>query len=152
MLSTTGWRSTAIVFIAADSDFHHKDNRAGRSDFLKPRRTRRTNHRAREALDRIHRINKIDSETFCSFCPKNFVTSVFSVVNGADGISDIKGKAATTVFLRRFVMKRSSEKCKLVIVVRLHGRTISIFAPTRCIWKSQVKSWHLRKMPEVCRF
>ena len=95
MLSTTGWRSTAIVFIAADSDFYHKDNRAGRSYFLKPRRTRRTNHRAREALDRIHRINKIDSETFCSFCPKNFVTSVFSVVNGADGISDIEGKAAT---------------------------------------------------------
>ncbi len=79
MLSTTGWRSTAIVFIAADSDFHHKDNRAGRSDFLKPRRTRRTNHRAREALDRIHRINKIDSETFCSFCPKNS-SSLFYVV------------------------------------------------------------------------
>ena len=55
----------------------------------------RLNPKGHRGLDRIHRINKIDSETFCSFCPKNFVTSVFSVVNGADGISDIEGKAAT---------------------------------------------------------
>ena len=55
----------------------------------------RLNPKGHRGLDRIHRINKIDSETFCSFCPKNFVTSVFSVVNGADGISDIEGEAAT---------------------------------------------------------